>query len=44
VLLISSDPDAALPEDVGATGASGFVPKHELPDAPLRRLLLDEPL
>jgi DNA-binding NarL/FixJ family response regulator len=42
VLLISSDPDAALPEDVDATGARGFVPKHELPDAPLRSLLIDE--
>jgi DNA-binding NarL/FixJ family response regulator len=42
VLLISSDPDAALPEDVAATGARGFVPKHELPDAPLRRLLTGE--
>jgi DNA-binding NarL/FixJ family response regulator len=42
VLLISSDPDAVLPEDVGATGARGFVPKHELPDAPLRRLLTGE--
>jgi DNA-binding NarL/FixJ family response regulator len=42
VLLISSDPDAALPEDVDATGARGFVPKHELPDAPLRSLLTGE--
>jgi DNA-binding NarL/FixJ family response regulator len=43
VLLTSSDPDSALPEDVDASGASGFVPKHELPDAPLRRLLVGEP-
>jgi DNA-binding NarL/FixJ family response regulator len=42
VVLISSDPDAALPEDVRAAGAHGFVPKHELPDAPLRRLLTGE--
>jgi DNA-binding NarL/FixJ family response regulator len=42
VLLISSDPDAARPEDVGAAGARGFVPKHELPDAPLRWLLTGE--
>jgi DNA-binding NarL/FixJ family response regulator len=42
VLLISSDPDAALPEDVDAAGARGFVPKSELPDAPLRDLLTDE--
>jgi DNA-binding NarL/FixJ family response regulator len=39
VLLVSSDPDAALPEDARATGAQGFVPKYELPDAPLRSLL-----
>jgi DNA-binding NarL/FixJ family response regulator len=42
VLLTSSDPDAVLPEDVGAAGARGFVPKHELPDAPLRRLLIGD--
>ena len=42
VLLTSSDPDAVLPEEVRTSGARGFVPKHELPDAPLRRLLAGE--
>jgi DNA-binding NarL/FixJ family response regulator len=37
VLLTSTDPVG--PEAVERSGAAGFVPKHELPDAPLERLL-----
>jgi DNA-binding NarL/FixJ family response regulator len=39
VLLTSTDPDAATPNDVRQSGAHGFVPKSELPNAPLERLL-----
>jgi DNA-binding NarL/FixJ family response regulator len=39
VVLTSSDPDAANPEDVRRVGAQGFVPKDELPNAPLQELL-----
>jgi len=39
VVLTSSDPDAANPEDVRRVGARGFVPKDELPNAPLQELL-----
>jgi DNA-binding NarL/FixJ family response regulator len=39
VLLTSSDPDAASPEDVRRVGARGFVAKDELPNAPLLELL-----
>jgi DNA-binding NarL/FixJ family response regulator len=39
VVLTSSDPDAASPEDVRRAGARGFVAKDELPNAPLRELL-----
>lgn len=39
VLLTSSSADAAGAEEVGRTGAIGFVPKHELPGAPLAHLL-----
>jgi DNA-binding NarL/FixJ family response regulator len=39
VVLISTDADAASPEDVQRSGAEAFVPKHELPNAPLKRLL-----
>lgn len=42
VLLTSSDPDAASPDDILRCGANGFVPKGELPNAPLRRLLATE--
>jgi CheY-like chemotaxis protein len=42
VLLTSSDPDAASREDVRRSGANGFVAKHELPNAPLRHLLVRE--
>ncbi len=41
VLLTSSDPDAAAPNDVRESGARGFVPKSELPNAPLDQLLAD---
>jgi DNA-binding NarL/FixJ family response regulator len=41
VLLTSTDPDAASPDDVRRSGAGGFVAKHELPNAPLRSLLAD---
>jgi len=39
IVLTSTDPDAASPEDVRASGAGAFVAKHELPNAPLGRLL-----
>lgn len=39
VVLTSSDADAASRDEVDRSGASAFVPKHELPTAPLRRLL-----
>jgi two-component system nitrate/nitrite response regulator NarL len=42
VLLTSTDPQAATPNDVRASGATGFVAKEDLPDAPLRRLLVAE--
>ena len=38
-VLISSDPDAASPDDVRASGAGAFVAKDHLPDVPLERLL-----
>jgi hypothetical protein len=38
VVLTSSNPDAASQEDVRGCGANAFVPKADLPDAPLRRL------
>jgi hypothetical protein len=41
VLLTSTDPDAATPDDVRQSGARGFVPKSELPNAPLEHLLVD---
>jgi DNA-binding NarL/FixJ family response regulator len=41
VLLTSTDPDAASPEDVRRSGAGAFVAKHELPNAPLSSLLAD---
>jgi CheY-like chemotaxis protein len=40
VLLTSTDPDAASGEDVRRSGANAFVATHELPDAPLRHLLV----
>jgi DNA-binding NarL/FixJ family response regulator len=39
IVLTSSDPDAASPEDLRRSGAGAFVAKHELPNAPLERLL-----
>jgi DNA-binding NarL/FixJ family response regulator len=39
VVLTSSDPDAATPDDVRRVGAAGFVAKDELPNAPLTELL-----
>jgi DNA-binding NarL/FixJ family response regulator len=39
VVLMSTDPDAASPEDVRRSGAGAFVAKDELPNAPLRKLL-----
>ncbi|MCW3064435.1 MAG: response regulator receiver protein [Solirubrobacterales bacterium] len=39
VVLTSTDPDAASAEDVRRSGAGAFVPKDELPSAPLVRLL-----
>jgi len=40
VLLTSTDPDAASGDDIRRSGANGFVAKHELPNAPLRQLLV----
>jgi CheY-like chemotaxis protein len=39
VLLTSSSVDTADRDDVDGSGAVAFVPKQELPDAPLERLL-----
>jgi DNA-binding NarL/FixJ family response regulator len=39
VLLTSSSPDAAGLDEVHADGVVGFVPKQELPEAPLAELL-----
>jgi CheY-like chemotaxis protein len=39
VVLTSSDADAASPDDVRRSGADAFVPKDQLPNAPLHRLL-----
>jgi DNA-binding NarL/FixJ family response regulator len=39
VVLTSSDPDAASPEDVHASGAQGFAPKDELAGAALSMLV-----
>ena len=39
IVLTSTDPDAASPEDVRRCGAAAFVPKDELPNAPLHQLL-----
>jgi DNA-binding NarL/FixJ family response regulator len=38
VLLTSTDPEVVPAEDVARSGALGFVPKQQLPDAPLERL------
>jgi DNA-binding NarL/FixJ family response regulator len=39
ILLTSTDPEAASPEDVRAAGATSFVPKDQLPNVPLHFLL-----
>ena len=39
IVLTSVDPDAASPDEVERSGASGFVPKHELPGRGLQLLL-----
>jgi DNA-binding NarL/FixJ family response regulator len=39
VVLTSSDPDAASPSDVLRSGAAAFVPKDQLPNTALDRLL-----
>jgi DNA-binding NarL/FixJ family response regulator len=39
VVLTSSDPDAASPGDVRRIGVEAFVPKADLPNAALHRLL-----
>jgi DNA-binding NarL/FixJ family response regulator len=39
IVLTSTDPDAATPEDVRSSGAIAFVPKDDLPTASLERLL-----
>jgi DNA-binding NarL/FixJ family response regulator len=39
VVLTSSDPEAASEDDVRASGAGAFVPKDDLPNAPLVGLL-----
>jgi DNA-binding NarL/FixJ family response regulator len=38
VVLTSSHPNAASPDDVRRSGAGSFIPKDELPDAPLAAL------
>jgi DNA-binding NarL/FixJ family response regulator len=39
VVLTSTDADAASPDDVTGAGAGAFIPKSDLPDAPLKELL-----
>ena len=39
VVLTSTDPDAASPDDVQRSGAGAFVAKEDLPNAPLAQLL-----
>jgi DNA-binding NarL/FixJ family response regulator len=39
VVLTSTDPDAASPADVRRSGAGGFIPKADLPNVSLARLL-----
>ena len=39
IVLTSSDPDAASADDVERSGANAFVPKTDLPNAQLKRLL-----
>jgi CheY-like chemotaxis protein len=42
IVLTSTDPDAASAEDLRRSGADAFVAKHELPNAPLERLLASD--
>jgi DNA-binding NarL/FixJ family response regulator len=42
VLLTSSDPDAVGADASALAGTAGFLPKQDLPDAPLGRLLCFE--
>jgi DNA-binding NarL/FixJ family response regulator len=42
VVLTSTDPQAASDRDVRASGAGAFVPKDDLPNAPLERLLTSD--
>jgi DNA-binding NarL/FixJ family response regulator len=39
IVLTSTDPDAASPDDVRRSGAQRFVPKADLPNVPLLHLL-----
>ena len=39
LVLVSSDPDAASPDDVRRCGAGAFVPKQELPNTAWEQLL-----
>jgi CheY-like chemotaxis protein len=39
IVLVSPDPEAVGADDLRRSGAGAFVAKHELPDAPLERLL-----
>jgi DNA-binding NarL/FixJ family response regulator len=41
-LLTSTDPDAVGPDELRHEGITGFLPKQDLPDAPLKRLLATE--
>jgi CheY-like chemotaxis protein len=42
IVLTSTDADAASAEDLRRSGAGAFVAKHELPNAPLDRLLASD--
>ena len=39
VVLVSTDADAVSPEDIRRCGASAFIPKQDLPNAPWQDLL-----
>jgi DNA-binding NarL/FixJ family response regulator len=42
IVLTSTDPQAASADDVARSGADGFVPKSDLPNAPLWQLMTGE--
>jgi hypothetical protein len=42
VLLTSADPDAIGADALRHSGASGFLPKQDLPEAPLMQLFMAE--